>query len=70
MTLTFLVTSLVIVAAPRSWPPLEYAGVAYLLWMAWHTWRDRSPVVVVRRLRQPFAASFVGLSAELVATSR
>jgi threonine/homoserine/homoserine lactone efflux protein len=28
----------------------KYAGCAYLLYMAWGTWRDRSPITVVKQL--------------------
>lgn len=33
-------------ASGTAFQVLKLAGVAYLLWMAWQTWRDRSPLVV------------------------
>jgi threonine/homoserine/homoserine lactone efflux protein len=33
-------------ASAVAFQTLKYAGVAYLLYLAWHTWRDRTPLKV------------------------
>ena len=33
-------------ASAVAFQTLKYAGVAYLLYLAWHTWRDRTPLDV------------------------
>jgi threonine/homoserine/homoserine lactone efflux protein len=61
MTLAFLLTSLVVVATPGSgalytvaavlhssavaFQTVKWAGVAYLMYLAWVTWRDKSELV-------------------------
>ena len=59
----------VLQASGTAFLALKYAGVAYLLWMAWHTWRDRSPLVVdaaVERSSRTPSALRVVVSAVLV----
>ena len=38
----------------------KYAGCAYLLYMAWGTWRDRSPINVVQQLDGRSVAQIAG----------
>lgn len=38
----------------------KYAGCAYLLYMAWGTWRDRSPINVVKQLDGRSVAQIAG----------
>lgn len=39
---------------------VKYAGVAYLLYLAWQTWRDRSPLEVDSTLAAPSPAQVIG----------
>ena len=38
---------------------IKYVGVAYLLYLAWQTWRDRSPLEVESTLAPPSAARVI-----------
>jgi len=39
---------------------IKYAGVAYLLYLAWQTWRDKSPLEADSTLTPPSAARVIG----------
>jgi len=46
-------------ASALAFESLRFAGVAYLVFLAWRTWRDRSALEVDERQRQPNAWSVV-----------
>ena len=39
---------------------IKYAGVAYLLYLAWQTWRDRSPLEAESTVAPPSTARVIG----------
>lgn len=39
---------------------VKYAGVAYLLYLAWRTWRDKSPLEADSTVAPPSAAEVIG----------
>jgi threonine/homoserine/homoserine lactone efflux protein len=39
---------------------IKYAGVAYLLYLAWQTWRDRFPLAVESTVAPPSTARVIG----------
>lgn len=39
---------------------IKYAGVAYLLYLAWQTWRDRTPLEVDTTVAPPSSARVIG----------
>lgn len=55
----------VLSASTAAFEILKYLGVAYLLYMAWSTWRDRE-VLTVQRDREPRAARAVIIKGILI----
>lgn len=62
--------SAVLYASAAAFETIKYLGVAYLLFLAWQTWRDKSPVEVAATTAPLSTARVIGQATQPVTPAR